>query len=127
DNSYILVFPNIDECIDFSNLYAPEHLEIITQNYESDFEKIIHAGSVFLGPYSPVAMGDYISGTNHVLPTAGGSRIYSSLGVDTFLKRVTYQEIRRESLIELYPFVKTLSEVEGLDEEHGTSVYLRTL
>ncbi len=127
DNSYILVFPNIDECIDFSNLYAPEHLEIITQNYQSDFEKIIHAGSVFLGPYSPVAMGDYISGTNHVLPTAGGSRIYSSLGVDTFLKRVTYQEIRRESLIELYPFVKTLSEVEGLDEEHGTSVYLRTL
>ena len=127
DNSYILIFPNIEECIDFSNLYAPEHLEIMTSNYDSDFEKIIHAGSVFLGQYSPVAMGDYISGTNHVLPTAGGSRIYSSLGVDTFLKRVTYQEIRRESLKELYPFVKTLSEIEGLDEEHGTSVYLRTL
>ncbi len=127
DNSYILVFPNIDEAIEFSNLYAPEHLEIITENYEKDFEKIIHAGSVFLGPYSPVAMGDYISGTNHVLPTAGGSRIYSSLGVDTFLKRVTYQEIRRDSLKELYPYVKTLSEIEGLDEEHGTSVYLRTL
>ena len=127
DNSYILIFPNIEECIDFSNLYAPEHLEIMTSNYDSDFEKIIHAGSVFLGQYSPVAMGDYISGTNHVLPTAGGSRIYSSLGVDTFSKRVTYQEIRRESLKELYPFVKSLSEIEGLDEEHGTSVYLRTL
>ncbi len=127
DNSYILIFPNIDEAIDFSNLYAPEHLEIITQNYEKDFEKIIHAGSVFLGPYSPVAMGDYISGTNHVLPTAGGSRIYSSLGVDTFLKRVTYQEIRLAPLKELYPYVKILSEIEGLDEEHGTSVYLRTL
>lgn len=127
DNSYILVFPNIDECIQFSNLYAPEHLEIITKDYESDFEKITHAGSVFLGKYSPVAMGDYISGTNHVLPTAGGSRIYSSLGVDTFLKRVTYQEIQRDSLIDLYPYVKTLSEIEGLDEEHGTSVYLRTL
>ena len=127
DNSYILIFPNIAEAIEFSNLYAPEHLEIITENYEKDFEGIIHAGSVFLGPYSPVAMGDYISGTNHVLPTAGGSRIYSSLGVDTFLKRVTYQEIRRDSLKELYPYVKTLSEIEGLDEEHGTSVYLRTL
>ncbi|MBK8393944.1 MAG: histidinol dehydrogenase [Leptospiraceae bacterium] len=127
ENSYILIFPNIEECIEFSNIYAPEHLEIITENYESDFEKITHAGSVFLGKYSPVAMGDYISGTNHVLPTAGGSRIYSSLGVDTFLKRVTYQEIRRDSLKELYPFVKTLSEIEGLDEEHGTSVYLRTL
>jgi histidinol dehydrogenase len=127
DNSYILIFPNIEEGIDFSNLYAPEHLEIITKDFEKHFESIVHAGSVFLGPYSPVAMGDYISGTNHVLPTAGGSRIYSSLGVDTFLKRVTYQEIRRESLINLYPFVKTLSEIEGLDEEHGTSVYVRTV
>lgn len=127
DNSYILIFPNIEEAIDFSNLYAPEHLEIITKDFEKHFESIIHAGSVFLGPYSPVAMGDYISGTNHVLPTAGGSRIYSSLGVDTFLKRVTYQEIRRDSLKELYPYVKILSEIEGLDEEHGTSVYVRTL
>lgn len=126
DNSYILVFPNIHECTEFSNLYAPEHLEIITRDYKKDFEKIEHAGSVFLGPYSPVAMGDYISGTNHILPTAGGSRIYSSLGVDTFLKRVTFQEITKEGLKELYPHVKVLSEVEGLDEEHGTSVYLRT-
>jgi histidinol dehydrogenase len=127
DNSYILVFPTIAECIEFSNLYAPEHLEIITQDYRKDFENIKHAGSVFLGKYSPVAMGDYISGTNHILPTAGGSRIYSSLGVDTFLKRVTFQEITKPSLVDLYPHVKALSELEGLDEEHGTSVYLRTL
>ena len=127
ENSVILVFPNIEECVEFSNLYAPEHLEIITRDYNSVFEGILHAGSVFLGPYSPVAMGDYISGTNHVLPTAGGSRIYSSLGVDTFLKRVTFQEIKLESLKNLYPYVKILSEIEGLDEEHGTSVYLRTV
>lgn len=126
NHSYILVFPNIDECIEFSNLYAPEHLEIVTQDYWRDFEKIRHAGSVFLGPYSPVAMGDYISGTNHVLPTAGGSRIYSSLGVDTFLKRITFQEIKKDSLRKLYPYIKSISEFEGLDEEHGTSVYLRT-
>lgn len=125
DNSMILIFPNIDECIEFSNYYAPEHLEIITRNYNKDFEKVVHAGSVFLGEYSPVAMGDYISGTNHILPTAGGSRIYSSLGVDTFLKRVTYQEINKHSLTELYPHVKEISEIEGLDEEHGTSVKIR--
>jgi len=126
ENSYILVFPNIEECIYFSNLYAPEHLEIQTKSYNEDFLKIKHAGSVFLGNYSPVAMGDYISGTNHVLPTAGLSRIYSPLGVETFLKRVTYQEITKESLQSLYPHVKIIAEIEGFDEEHGTSVKIRT-
>ncbi|MCX7999855.1 MAG: histidinol dehydrogenase, partial [Leptospiraceae bacterium] len=126
-NSAIFVFPDIEECIEFSNQFAPEHLEIQTQNYNQDFEKIRHAGSVFLGQYSPVAMGDYISGTNHILPTAGMSRVYSSLGVDTFLKRVTYQEIQKDSLAKLYPYVKVMSEIEGLDEEHGTSVKVRTL
>ncbi|TGM80783.1 histidinol dehydrogenase [Leptospira bouyouniensis] len=126
ENSAVLVFPNIDDCIWFSNELAPEHLEIQTENNEIIFSKIDHAGSVFLGPYSPVAMGDYISGTNHILPTARGSRIYSSLGVDTFLKRVTFQEVTKESLETLYPFVKLMSELEGLDEEHGTSVKVRT-
>ncbi|TGJ98529.1 histidinol dehydrogenase [Leptospira langatensis] len=125
NESWILVFPNLDSCVDFSNLYAPEHLEIQTKNYKELFRKIKHAGSVFLGPYSPVAMGDYISGTNHILPTAGGSRIFSSLGVMTFLKRVTYQEVTRDSLEKLYPYVKVLSEFEGLDEEHGNSVKVR--
>ncbi|MGJ4788397.1 histidinol dehydrogenase [Leptospira koniambonensis] len=125
NESWILVFPNLDECVNFSNLYAPEHLEIQTENYLELFKKIRHAGSVFLGPYSPVAMGDYISGTNHILPTAGGSRIFSSLGVLTFLKRVTYQEVTRNSLEKLYPYVKVLSEFEGLDEEHGNSVKVR--
>ena len=127
ENSIILIVNDINEAFEFSNLYAPEHLEIITKNYNSDFEKITHAGSVFLGPYSPVAMGDYISGTNHILPTAGGSRIYSSLSVDTFLKRVTFQEINQNSLKELYPYVKILSDIEGLDEEHGNSVFVRTI
>ncbi|WP_244247573.1 histidinol dehydrogenase, partial [Leptospira yasudae] len=107
-------------------LFAPEHLEIQTKNYREDLKKIRHAGSVFLGNYSPVAMGDYISGTNHILPTAGAARIYSSLGVATFLKRVTWQEVSRDSLKDLYPHVKVLSEFEGLDEEHGTSVKIRT-
>lgn len=125
-NSAIIIFPSLEDCIWFSNELAPEHLEIQTKTNEEVFSKIEHAGSVFLGPYSPVAMGDYISGTNHILPTARGSRIYSSLGVDTFLKRVTFQEVTKESLESLYPFVKLMSELEGLDEEHGTSVKIRT-
>jgi len=125
ENSCICIFPSIDDCVIFSNLLAPEHLEIQTKDPHSVFKGIEHAGSVFLGNYSPVAMGDYISGTNHILPTAGGSRIYSSLGVDSFLKRVTYQEITKESLNRLYPYVKLMSELEGLDEEHGTSVKVR--
>ncbi|MCG6193686.1 histidinol dehydrogenase [Leptospira sp. FAT2] len=126
DNGRIFVFPNLEECFSFSDLFAPEHLEIQTKNYREDLKKIRHAGSVFLGNYSPVAMGDYISGTNHILPTAGAARIYSSLGVATFLKRVTWQEVSRDSLKDLYPHVKVLSEFEGLDEEHGTSVKIRT-
>ncbi|PJZ70553.1 histidinol dehydrogenase [Leptospira perolatii] len=121
----IFVFSNLESCVAFSNEFAPEHLEIQTKNYKELFQKIKHAGSVFLGPYSPVAMGDYISGTNHILPTAGASRIYSSLGVMTFLKRVTYQEVTQNSLEKLYPHVKVLSEFEGLDEEHGNSVKIR--
>ncbi|RHX80105.1 histidinol dehydrogenase [Leptospira yasudae] len=126
DHGRIFVFPNLEECFAFSDLFAPEHLEIQTKNYREDLKKINHAGSVFLGNYSPVAMGDYISGTNHILPTAGAARIYSSLGVATFLKRVTWQEVSRDSLKDLYPHVKVLSEFEGLDEEHGTSVKIRT-
>lgn len=126
-NSCLMVFDDLNACTQFSNLYAPEHLEIMTRNPDEIFDRIRHAGSVFLGHYSPVAMGDYISGTNHILPTAGGARLFSSLGVDHFLKRVTFQEVTRESLLELYPHVKLMSESEGLDEEHGHSVYLRTL
>lgn len=126
NNSFILVAASLSDCVDFSNLYAPEHLEIMTENYDQIFEGIVHAGSVFLGDFSPVAMGDYISGTNHILPTSGGSRLFSSLGVDHFLKRTTFQEIRKQSLQKLYPFVKEMSESEGLEEEHGHSVYLRT-
>lgn len=125
DHGRIFVFSNLEECFVFSNLFAPEHLEIQTKSFKKDLKKVKHAGSVFLGNYSPVAMGDYISGTNHILPTAGAARIYSSLGVSTFLKRVTWQEVSKKSLQNLYPHVKVLSEFEGLDEEHGHSVRIR--
>ncbi|EKN87166.1 histidinol dehydrogenase [Leptospira interrogans str. 2003000735] len=125
DHGKIFVFSNLEECFVFSNLFAPEHLEIQTKNFKKDLKKVKHAGSVFLGNYSPVAMGDYISGTNHILPTAGAARIYSSLGVSTFLKRVTWQEVSKKSIQNLYPHVRVLSEFEGLDEEHGHSVRIR--
>lgn len=127
NNSYLIKFPNLDECFEFANLFAPEHLEILTRNYKQDLLKIKNAGSVFLGYYSPVAMGDYITGTNHILPTGGTSRIYSSLGVMHFLKRITYQEVTKDSLKSLYPYVQLMSESEGLEEEHGYSVWIRTL
>lgn len=125
DHGKIFVFSNLEECFVFSNLFAPEHLEIQTKSFKKDLKKVKHAGSVFLGNYSPVAMGDYISGTNHILPTAGAARIYSSLGVSTFLKRVTWQEVSKKSIQSLYQHVKVLSEFEGLDEEHGHSVAIR--
>ncbi|WCL48062.1 histidinol dehydrogenase [Leptospira sp. GIMC2001] len=124
-NSFLLKVNDMEDCVAFSNFYAPEHLEIMTKDPNKIFESVQHAGSVFLGHYSPVAMGDYISGTNHILPTAGGARLFSSLGVEHFLKRITYQEIRKETIPKLYPHVKLMSESEGLEEEHGHSVYLR--
>ncbi len=126
NNSYLLNLKTIEDCLEFANIFCPEHLEILTRDPRKHFQAIRNAGSVFLGEYSPVAMGDYITGTNHILPTAGGSKIYSSLGVENFLKRITYQEVSKDSLIRLYPYVKAMSEAEGLDEEHGHSVFLRT-
>jgi len=125
NNSCLCLFQNLDEAIEFSNFLGPEHLEIQTEKPELLFDKISNAGSVFLGEFSPVAMGDYISGTNHVLPTSGYSRIYSGLGVDSFYRRITHQTITKESLSSYYPLVKKMAEIEGLDEEHARSIKVR--
>lgn len=125
NNSYILIMNTMEDCIAYSNEFAPEHLEICTKKHDEVFQKITNAGSVFLGHFSPVAMGDYISGTNHVLPTAGLSKMYSPLGTENFFKRMTYQEVTRDSLEKLDPHVWAMSGVEGLQEEHGNSVRIR--
>ena len=125
EHSYAVVFETLDEAIAFSNDYGPEHLEIATEKPERDLEKITAAGSVFLGHYAPVALGDYFSGTNHILPTGGAARMFSGVGVDTFMKRITYQYPTRESLRKALEPIRIMSKVEGLDQEHGHSVEVR--
>ena len=112
--SAVLVVASLDEAVDFANLYAAEHLQIVTREPFAILPRIRHAGSIFLGPYAPVAVGDYASGTNHVLPTGGCARMFSGLSVDDFVKRPTFQHLSREALANLKDTVITLAENEGL-------------
>jgi histidinol dehydrogenase len=112
--SAVLVAPNLDAALDFANLYAAEHLQVMTRDPLSLLPRIRHAGSIFLGPYAPVPVGDYASGTNHVLPTGGCARMFSGLSVDAFIKKPTFQHLSREALASLKDTVITLAEAEGL-------------
>ena len=94
----MLLAPSLDEALEFANLYAPEHLQIVTRDPFALLPRIKHAGSIFLGPYAPVPVGDYASGTNHVLPTGGCARMFSGLSVDDFIKKPTFQHFTREAL-----------------------------
>lgn len=125
EHSFALVFDNIQEALDFSNEYAPEHLEICTENPAELAERITSAGSVFLGHYAPVALGDYFSGTNHILPTGQAAHAFSGLGVETFMKRITFQHPTKESLRKALEPIQIMSKVEGLEFEHGHSVEIR--
>ncbi len=120
-NGAILLARDIDEAVEFANMFAPEHLEIITRDDEAVLRRIESAGSVFLGSYSPVACGDYASGTNHVLPTAGYARVYSGLSVYDFLKAISFQKLSREALERLAKAILPLARAEGL-EMHARSV-----
>jgi histidinol dehydrogenase len=125
NHSFAVVFEDLSEAFAFSNEYGPEHLEICTEDPASDLKRITAAGSVFLGNYAPVALGDYYSGTNHVLPTGAMARFYSGLGVETFMKRITYQHPTHESLREARDPILLMSAAEGFDHEHGHSVAVR--
>ncbi len=122
--SAIVVTASMDEAIVFTNKYAPEHLEILTENPKITFRSIENAGSAFLGYYNPVATGDYATGINHVLPSCGWARQTSPVGVWTFMKRVQYSSLTKEGLDRLLPIVQTISNVEGLDA-HRRSVEIR--
>lgn len=113
-HSYVLVAENMEEAIDFTNEYATEHLQILTKDPFITLNKIRHAGSIFMGPYAPVPVGDYASGTNHVLPTGQGARMFSGLSVDDFIKKPTFQYLSKEGLAALKDVVVTLAEAEGL-------------
>jgi len=112
--SAALVVETLDDAIDFANLYAPEHLQVMTRDPFSLLPRIRHAGSIFLGPYAPVPVGDYASGTNHVLPTGGCARMFSGLSVDDFIKKPTFQHLTYDALKSLKDTVIILAEAEGL-------------
>lgn len=120
----ILVASGLEEAVDFSNAFAPEHLEIITANPMEVLEEIQNAGSIFLGSFTPVAAGDYASGTNHVLPTSGYARVFSGLNVDHFTKKMTVQLISEDGLGALKNSIVPLAEAEGLFA-HAESVKRR--
>jgi histidinol dehydrogenase len=113
-HSALVVADSMDEAIDFTNEYAAEHLEIVTADVFATLARIRHAGSIFMGPWAPVPVGDYASGTNHVLPTGGCARMFSGLSVDDFIKKPTYQYLTRDGLKGLKDTVITLAEAEGL-------------
>ena len=124
ENSFSLTVGTVDEAIDFSNRYAPEHLIVQTENASSEVAKIKNAGSVFLGPWSPESAGDYATGTNHTLPTYGYARVYSGVSVHSYLKFITVQELNEEGLNAIAPAVARLAEVEEL-EAHKRAVTIR--
>ena len=123
-HSHVLVAKDMDRAIDFTNEYATEHLQILTEDPFIMLNKINHAGSIFLGPYAPVPVGDYASGTNHVLPTGQCARMFSGLSVDDFIKKPTFQYLSKEGLSSLKDVVVTLAEAEGLPM-HARAVQAR--
>ncbi len=120
----VLIAETLGEAVGFSNEYAPEHLEIMVQDEEAVLEEIVNAGSIFLGPYSPVAAGDYASGPNHILPTGGCARFQSGLNVWHFLKNISVQRLSKKGLNGIKDTVSTLAEAEGL-KFHSESVKKR--
>lgn len=128
ENSKAILFKTIEECIDFSNLYAPEHLIIATENATELTAKISNAGSVFLGNYSCESAGDYASGTNHTLPTNGYAKNYSGVSLDSFVKKITFQEISPTGLQNIGPFIEILAEAEQLlAHKNAVSIRLKSL
>ncbi|MBU2497601.1 MAG: histidinol dehydrogenase, partial [Proteobacteria bacterium] len=113
-HSRVLIASSMEKALEFANEYAAEHLQIITKDPFSLLNRIRHAGSIFLGPYAPVPVGDYASGTNHVLPTGRCARMFSGLSVDDFIKKPTFQYLSKEGLSRLRHVVTTLAEAEGL-------------
>jgi len=123
-NSCMLLFRSLEDCMRFSNQYAPEHLIINTKNYYELSQYVVNAGSVFLGPYSCESAGDYASGTNHTLPTNGYAKSYSGVSLDSFVKKITFQEISKQGLKTLGPSVELMAEAEML-HGHKEAVAIR--
>jgi histidinol dehydrogenase len=124
ENSVVCVMDTHEDAIDLLNAYAPEHLIIATKNPREAMDYVVNAGSVFLGHYTPESAGDYASGTNHTLPTNGYATSYSGVSLDSFMKKITYQEITEEGLLQLGPLVEVMAEAELL-QAHKNAITLR--
>lgn len=124
EESAIIVIDSEDEAIDILNRYAAEHLILSVDNAEGVAEKIINAGSIFLGNYSPESVGDYASGTNHTLPTNGAALAYSGVSLDSFVKKITYQKLSEDGIKRIGPAVESMADAEGLDA-HKLAVTVR--
>jgi histidinol dehydrogenase len=124
DNSKIVVIDELVTAVELINQYAPEHLIISCTNAEDVAMQIINAGSVFLGNYSPESVGDYASGTNHTLPTNGFARSYSGVSVDSFVKKITYQQLSKQGLQQISSTVIEMANAEGLTA-HARAVKVR--
>ncbi len=124
EHSFAVVFPTLTDVIDFAEAYAPEHLIIAMNNAAELAGHITAAGSVFVGPWSPESAGDYASGTNHTLPTSGWARSCSGVNMDSFMRKMTVQELSREGLTSLAPTIVNMARAEGLDA-HARAVTIR--
>jgi histidinol dehydrogenase len=127
-HSSAIVFSSIEDCFSFSNLYAPEHLVLAVDQPSSQTSKVINAGSVFLGNYSCESAGDYASGTNHALPTNGYARSYSGVSLDSFLKKITFQELTADGIQNIGPGIELMADVEQLwGHKNAISLRLKSL
>jgi histidinol dehydrogenase len=125
NNGLILITETIKEAIEFSNRFGPEHMEMMVKNPLDYLPVIRNVGSLFLGDYAPVAIGDYFSGTNHILPTGGAARFSSGTSVDTFMRKTTFQMPTRQCLEEAVDPVIKMSKLEGFHDKHGGSLEIR--
>ena len=123
-NSKLILVKDMDEAIAMTNEYAPEHLIIETKDYMELAEKVVNAGSVFLGSLTPESAGDYASGTNHTLPTNGYAKAYSGVSLDSFIRKITFQEITREGIQNVGPAIEVMAANEQLDA-HKNAVTIR--
>ena len=123
-NSFAVVMPNTADAFELLNEYAPEHLIIASDNAEALAENIINAGSVFLGHYAPGSAGDYASGTNHTLPTNGFAKTYSGVSLDSFVKKITFQQINKTGIKNIGKAIEIMAAAEGL-EAHKNAVTVR--
>ena len=119
---------DLDEALELTNAYAPEHLIIETENYMEVAERVINAGSVFLGSLTPESAGDYASGTNHTLPTNGYAKAYSGVSLDSFIRKITFQEILPEGIKAIGPAIEEMAANEQLDaHKNAVTVRLKSL